>query len=893
MSASVDHLRRELAQRELCRRRLLAYMLRVDHTFVSGDVFELVTANLEWFEHEVLAKRSPRLIINEPVRHGKLCANSTPVWTTQGIKRHGDLQVGDRVFGSNGLPTPVVGTSEEAEADWVVTFNDGSEVRCHGRHEWTVYSRTDRRMMTRETQWFVGTNRRGRRRTLYRMYGGQRRYQYLLPNLEGPLEMPEVDLPVHPYVLGVWLGDGSQHAPVICFDPRRSEHIDKLGELGVPCTKMHPHSNDPQYTNVWYARFGKGALMPHLRALGVLGNKHIPEAYEYASAKQRLELVAGLVDTDGHVDKKGRVVFSNTNKRLITSLFRILQSLNMRPYWFTPQEPCTSSSGITGKHTVYAFGFHPSIPLPTVVKPTLRLVRQSRMSITDVRYAPCSPPVMGKCIQVANADGLYALNERPLLTHNSMTVSQRFPEWLLGRNPTWHLVIASYSADLPEGFSRSIRSTVRDNPDYRVLFPHVELARDSTSVKHWHTTAGGSFKAVGRGGPISGFGADVLIIDDIIKDAEEADSPAVRASAWDWLTSTALSRLAPGAGALQMQTRWNMEDPCGKTVDTQRQLEHDLQEAIDVARDNGDDPTPFQEELDNLDRWRRLVLPGLAKHDEYIKDDGITLTSEPTGHLFRKQGEALHPERWPRGRLLRLKNTMTPRHYAALIEQSPIPEGGRFFEDKLFKHGPIPPLNTLQLVMAADTSASTSASADEAAFAIIGVHKSGHYYVVYGEKARMTTGEFVERFLDLWTRFERHLIVAGIEHGPIYLAFKPLLERRMEERRVYPHLADRKEMTPFNSKEIRAKPLQGEMERGMVVFPPLTHAKWVDEAVASMKTFGVVSSGDDFTDALAWAMRLALKRPSALRDSKRKPKSWRDRLSGYMKAPTSQDHMAA
>ena len=134
----------------------------------------------------------------------------------------------------------------------------------------------------------------------------------------------------------------------------------------------------------------------------------------------------------------------------------------------------------------------------------------------------------------------------------SELASIRFPAWHLGQYPHHELINVGYNLDLPMGFSRKVREVFRD-PQYQAIFPDAVLDPDSQSVEKWNTTKGGGFTAAGRGGGITGKGAHILIVDDPIKDQEEADSALVREKLWDWYQSTAYTRLAPGGGVLVIQ----------------------------------------------------------------------------------------------------------------------------------------------------------------------------------------------------------------------------------------------------------------------------------------------------------------------------------------------------
>lgn len=134
----------------------------------------------------------------------------------------------------------------------------------------------------------------------------------------------------------------------------------------------------------------------------------------------------------------------------------------------------------------------------------------------------------------------------------SEIISNNFPSWVLGHHPEWEVIMASYSVNLPLRFSRANRARIKDSA-YKVLFPETELDRDSTSAEEWLTTKRGGLKCAGVGGGLSGFGANILIIDDPIKDYEDAQSATIRETAKNWYTTVAETRLAPEGGVICVQ----------------------------------------------------------------------------------------------------------------------------------------------------------------------------------------------------------------------------------------------------------------------------------------------------------------------------------------------------
>jgi hypothetical protein len=214
----------------------------------------------------------------------------------------------------------------------------------------------------------------------------------------------------------------------------------------------------------------------------------------------------------------------------------------------------------------------------------------------------------------------------------SELASTQFPAWFLGRHPEKEVISCSYASGLAMSFSRKVRELLR-NPRYQSVFPDTVLGKDSQSTEHWETTESGGYLAAGVGGPITGHGADALIIDDPVKNRADAESPTERNRVWDWYSSTAYTRLMPGGGVLLILTRWHTDDLAGRLL---YEMQHGGEE------------------------WEIVVYPAIAVHDE----------------KYRKEGEALHPDRYDLKALQRIKKATTSRDWGALYQQQPSTEEG-------------------------------------------------------------------------------------------------------------------------------------------------------------------------------------------------------------------------
>ena len=304
----------------------------------------------------------------------------------------------------------------------------------------------------------------------------------------------------------------------------------------------------------------------------------------------------------------------------------------------------------------------------------------------------------------------------------STLVSRHLPAYILGRNPNTRVIACSYSADLASRMNRDVQRLI-DTDTYRSLFPRTQLfgRRNRTDSEGAYLRNSdlfeivgyqGSYRSAGVGGGIAGMSLDLGIVDDPVKNREEADSPTQRESLWEWYTSTFFSRRSRDAGILLTMTRWNIDDLAGR-----------------LLKLAADDP--------KADQWTVLRLPALAEDSRHPDDP-------------RQPGQALWPERYP---LTELEKTRANSEYefAALYQGEPAPEGGTEWPSSWFgSHlwfDEWPPL--VVKVLALDPSKGRDAkSGDYSAFALIGVDKAGILWVDI-DAARRPTPAIVERGFEL------------------------------------------------------------------------------------------------------------------------------------------------
>ena len=224
----------------------------------------------------------------------------------------------------------------------------------------------------------------------------------------------------------------------------------------------------------------------------------------------------------------------------------------------------------------------------------------------------------------------------------SMLGSVALVAWLLGKDPGMRIICVSYAQDLANALSRDCRIVMRSRW-YRRMFPGTRLADDKAAVNEFATTKGGSRKATSIGGVLTGYGADLIIIDDPLK-PDEAGSEVQRNGINNWFKNTLLSRL-------------NNKKTGNIIVIMQRIHEDDLTGHL----------------LDQQSGWKVLALPAIAEVDEVHVVESELGTIE----YHRKAGEALHPEREPLSVYAELRRNIGEYNFAGQYQQSPAPaEGG-------------------------------------------------------------------------------------------------------------------------------------------------------------------------------------------------------------------------
>lgn len=326
-------------------------------------------------------------------------ALDTPIPTVDGWKTMRHLSVGDQVFDSNGRPCTVTHKSEvHMRKCYRIRFDDGSSVICDDEHLWvTTAGRQKRETAVRTTEQI--------RQTLKLQGASHHRVQ-----VAGALQLPAVELPIHPYVLGCWLGDG--HTNDGRISKPDEELFGRIAECGYKIGPIPPSMPKCPTRTIH-------GLRVQLRAIGLLGHKAIPLLYLRASFSQRLELLRGLMDTDGSWNStRHQAVFTSTDKALALAVCELSCSLGQRAILHTVTQ---SGFGLTVEAYRVTFtpvnGLNPFALTRKASKvhvPTDKFSK--RRVIVAVEEVPTVPT---QCIAVDSFDRTYLCTESMIPTHNT------------------------------------------------------------------------------------------------------------------------------------------------------------------------------------------------------------------------------------------------------------------------------------------------------------------------------------------------------------------------------------------------------------------------------------------------------------------------------------------
>jgi predicted phage terminase large subunit-like protein len=367
---------------------------------------------------------------------------------------------------------------------------------------------------------------------------------------------------------------------------------------------------------------------------------------------------------------------------------------------------------------------------------------------------------------------------------------------MLCDDPRTIIGYVTYQSNLANSKSRSARDYARA--------AGVPQRRDADSLQEWLTTFGGGMRATGMGGPLTGQGMRVLIIDDPTKNRQEAESALIRNRNWDWFTSTALTRLEPDGSVIVCHTRWHEDDLIGRCL-----KQKELWDSTGGAEG---------------ENWRHINLQAI---------------DETTGL-------ALWPEQWPLKKLERRRALVGEYDWASLFQGHPRPRGARVFGDPATYSGN-PVINGARIIIGVDVAGTAKTSANFSVALVFAVRGYGDLMtadIIDAERMQETIPEVCRRLEALQKRYGGAPLV--VESSGIGKAVPQVLRDVNASLRIV-------EEYPQGDKFTRAQPYAAAWNAGRVRVP--ITASWVGPVVRTHIDFtGVNDAIDDDVDAgsLAW-----------------------------------------
>jgi len=386
------------------------------------------------------------------------------------------------------------------------------------------------------------------------------------------------------------------------------------------------------------------------------------------------------------------------------------------------------------------------------------------------------------------------------------TVTVRYSAFRLEQNPKINVILGCYNQKVANKFSRKT---------LRICKSRMKLASDRKAVEEWETAIGGGFRAVGVGGGITGFGGDLIMIDDPVKNREEAESETYREKVWDWFNDDLYTRLEPGGAIILTMTRWHDDDLAGRLL---------------------------KEMEEGGERWEVVSLPALAEDDDPLK---------------RKVGQALCPARYDETKLAAVKKQLGSYSFAALYQQRPTPLEGALFkrewfgEDKFIPQAP----EGLKWARGYDLAVSQKTSADYTASFRCAFTSTGDLIIDGGFRKRVEFPEqlryVVKRMVD--EKRTRHGVEKAL-HGEALVQSL----RRIPAVRGIPLKAVKVDTDKFT----RALGWANLAEAGKVY---LVRANWNNDFLDEICRFtGKNDKHDDQVDAVSLAVQMLAKKRSQL-----------------------------
>ncbi len=442
------------------------------------------------------------------------------------------------------------------------------------------------------------------------------------------------------------------------------------------------------------------------------------------------------------------------------------------------------------------------------------------IKISNGKYtsAPHLELIQSKLLELCKRKITRLMINMPPRHGKSELISKYFPFWYIGKNPEHQIIHATYGESLSRTTGKQLKELFLD---FGKSIFDIELSKDSRSAKELRLRKSGGVFLTSVGGSLTGRGCDLLIIDDPIKNHQDAYSFKKRESLFDWYQSTAFTRLEPNGAIVILMTRWHESDLCGRLLEIES------------------------------DKWTLINLPAIAESKNDL--------------LGRQIGEPLWKERYPIEKLKEMKTTLNDVWFASMYQQQPTPADGDIFQRKHFQYftedstSYYLPNNEenrtnkdfVNRLATVDLAISEKSSADYTVCLVFGVTQKGNILVLDVIRRRINGSEHVDFIAEMYRQYKLQTI--GIE---VVATQSAVFQSVQKESNIYAF-----ELKPQGNKIFRTLHITLLLQQGKVYFRK--HAAWLEEFEKELLLFPN-GKHDDQVDAFAYITQLIPKISSVM-----------------------------
>jgi hypothetical protein len=649
--------------------------------------------------------------------HFKAVADSTPILTAnRGWTTHGELALGDQVFSPCGKPVAVIALSERYATSkcYEVRFSTGGVIVADENHLWVRKRKIKRRVSgspMRRVEWHEEIV------TTSRLRGQDR-----LSEPEA-LQYPVAQLPLDPYLLGVWLGNGTRRSTSITEGIQDAEEMAAMlrSRGALVNAKLRPRSVKLRVGTGVRGNRTSSDFANQLRALGVYATKRIPDEYQKASIYQRMMLLRGLMDTDGTCNPAGTATFCNRSAALAKDVFDLACALGLKPRIRRHSLWLDSPKSENGRYWFW----HVSFQAHTDRNP-FWLKRKADRAIDPTHYRghiyvrsvrPCET-VPTRCIQV-EGDGTYLAGTHLVPTHNSsiITVAGSIQEVL--KDPDITIGIFSHTKPIAKAFLAQIKREFEANTVLKTLFPDVLYEDPERQSPSWSLDNGIIVKrqsnpnvaTIEAHGLVDGQPTSkhykLLLYDDVVTDTSVYTPEQIQKTTEAWSLSDNLGSI--GGRKRYAGTRYSFADT-----------------------------------------YSEIIKKGAAIPRVYPATEDGTVDGKPV--LFT-------PEAWEEKKKNQLESTL-----ACQLLCNPIAGHQRMFDVEDLQVYEVRPL-TLMAYLLVDPARSVKRDSANTAMVVLGVDSAANKYLLDGVDHKMDLMERWKWMRDLWAKWSDAAGVMGIRVG--------------------------------------------------------------------------------------------------------------------------------